>query len=579
MSSVARKQDRWRQLAWAFAISLGISLLVVVLLILEGAHQIFSKTWAADFHDRVVLPLAVERVLTEPAWLVLCLTVVCVGVLLWPHVAVYQAVVWVLVAACVFWVGYYRMWYYRPVAAGIIVTVLTYTLLRYFWDVVVRAVPIVGRRSFVSIQRFVKETYRCARKNGRIRGGGQGLCYDEHTGCSGRHLAIDLYYDAIRALSFRRRSSGNSASLAKLWDRSKCDPSDIARGFWSGKFSGPAKWYRGLGRGEISLSVLLGGIWWGILRICVGRRTPASLSVPWLADILAAEERRRFSQVMEESCPSEQWFQRFYEWVQAVERRIEYWLFDPAQHSPTSAYLLWAAERYDELSRVGMMAQLAALNLSNEKEVASRWFEIGRARVRFIRKAMLLRAYALGGSTNLERDFREVISQRASWRDRELPLMYAICRFQLSWYEGDVLEPSELIHAVVQLVSEADREGAPVSRILLWKAVELACDIGDFQLAQELLLRPEIREAPPVFPIEQKGHIPVGIVVGGENVSRDASLASRMEGHLAWWLARSTEEPAVRTRAYRHAFGSFCEAASSDVESLRSHLRQVAIGY
>ncbi len=579
MSSIARKHDRWRQLAWALAISLGISLLAVVLLIVEGAHQIFSRTWAADFHDSVVLPLAVEGVLTDPMGLVLCITVVCVGVLLWPHVAFYQAVVWVLVAASVFWVGYYRMWYYRPVAAGIIVTVLMYTLLRYFWDAVVRAVPIVGRRSFVSIERFVKETYRCTRKSARARKGGQGLCYDDDTGCSARHLAIDLYYDAIRALSFGGRSRGNSASLGNLWDRSKCDPSDISQGFWSENFWGPAKWYRGFGRGEISLSVLVGGIRWGILRICVGRRAPASLSVPWLADILAAEERRRFSQIMEETCPSEQWFQRFYEWVQAVERRIEYWLFDPTQHSPTSPFLLWAAERCDELSRVGMMAQLAALNLSNEKEVESKWFEIGKARLRFIRKAMLLRAYAVGSTANLEEDFRDVILQRSSWRDRELPLMYAICRFQLSWYGGDVAEPSELIHAVVQLVSEADREGAPVSRILLWKAVELACDIGDFQLAQELLLRPEIREAPPVFPVEQKGHIPVGIVAGGENASRDASLASRMEGHLAWWLARSTEEPAVRMRAYRHAFGSFCEAGSSEVESLRSHLRQLATGH
>jgi hypothetical protein len=579
MSLVARNQHRWRQLARAFALSLGVSLLAVVLLILVGAHQILSRTWAADFHDNVVLPLAVERVLTEPWWLVLCLTIVCVSVLLWPHVAFYQAVVWVLVAASVFWVGYYRMWYYRPVAAGIIITVLAYTLLRYFWDVVVRAVPIVGRRSFVSIERFVKETYRCARKKGRVREGRQGLWYDDDTGCPARHLAIDLYYDAIRALSFPRRSSGNSAPLAHLWDRSECDPSGISQGFWSGMFVGPAKWYRCFGRGPSSFSVLLGGIWWGILRICVGRRSPASLSVPWLASILAAEEKRRFAQIMEESSLSEHWFQLFYEWVQAVERQIEYWLFDPAQHSSTSPFLLWAAEKYDELSRVGMMAQLAAVNLSNAKELAGRWFEIGRARLRFIRKAMLLRAYALSWDTSWEKDFRDVVLQQSSWRNREVPLVYAICRFQVSWYEGSVLEPSQLVHAVVQLVSEADREGAPVSRMLLWKAVELACDIGDFQLALELLLRPEIRETPAVFPVGPEGHLPGRGVVGGEDVPRDAWLASRMEGHLAWWLARSTEELAVQMRAYRHAFGSFCEAGSAEVESLRSHLRQFTAGH
>ena len=577
MRSSTQKQSPWRPLAYLFAFVLLVNLLAVSLLTSFGAHWLFAGTWVGEFHDRVILPQLVEGVLKESVWLTLLVLLASLSVVSWPHLIIYQGVLWIAVCTTVFWIGYYQMWYYRPVASGILVIALGYALARYFWECVVGVFSIVGRRSFLSVQRFAKEKWNCCQRDTGTKEIGGSVCADDQGQCPGNHLAIDLYFDAIRALSFPIRSKGDQKALTGFWDRSGCGARSVSRGFWGGMFGWPADWYRNCGRGRGRVQDLIQGVWWGFWRIWAARRTPASLSVPWLREVLAAEEERRFAQLMEGSCAGEEWLQRFYEWAQVVELNIEYFLFDPVQHPPSSPYLVWATEKYDELSRVGLLAQLAVGNVSKGTGIADRWLELGKVRLRFIRKAMLLRAYALGWGNCVAEGGRQGSVQPGSGWDRELALVHAICKFQADWYEGRASEPSDLIHEVMELITRADREGVRMSPVVLWKAVEIACDIGDFQLAQELLLRPEIRKPSPVYEIgEARSALEPGLALAEKTMMRSAKLAIRTEGHLAWWAARGTEDPSVRMRAYRHAFGSFSEVGSWDLEGLRSHLSECA---
>jgi hypothetical protein len=563
-----------------FLPSLAVCLLVIVLFTTIGPSRLFRGSPIAAIHDRLILPLLVGQVLTDPLWFTLLLLCAIVLLLLWPHFRWYRGITFATGVAVIYWIIVYDMWYHLPMTAALLAGVLIYLLARYHWEDVLALAPILSRRIFISLESFVDRHYRVrVRHNGASSVGPQDSL---ETPENENRPAVDLYFDAIRALCvppWHREKNGESISF---WNRSDRIPEIPHLTRWETWFAIPARWYRRWHTPKRIPSATLGSVLlWPLARLLVARRLPAQLEVPWLEQLLRTRADRCFAELIGKELTAESWRERFLRWAQYEELLVEYHLFDPAQHGALSPTVLWAAEKYDEMSRAGLVAQMGVLAFSAKPGWTEQWVQFGKIRLYFIRRAMILRGHVLHqrelpvlAAATFETLWEH--AQRTKGPQRAVILAQAIGLAQWLWYHAREIDPAEILHHSLQLATEGEAAGAAADRALLWKLLELACDLGYFRVAQELVVREEIREDPPLLRTSQERTARPGEFVGNTRASRNALLADLLEGYLSCWSATTAVEFLVQRQAYRHAFASFCRAHQGSACRLREHIHQVA---
>lgn len=561
----SRPPTSWRIHGAAFLAVVVITSSAALTISSIGPHHLFGRSWVGEFHDKVLLPLVLERPLTDLKWLIYLAGGLSVLIVLWPHRSWYMLIALCASGFVLLWLCLYHMWYHRPVCFVALAVVLTYAGSRFYWSVVVRLVPILGRRIFVTLERVVEATYQIA-ENPTTE------ALKELPGPptqASRRPLVELYFDAIRAVTLPAKSTRHKAPTLDLWDRSGLMPFE-SQGIWGRLFTALAAWYRthrleSSGQFRVWPALGLTGA-----RLLYGRVRPASLDTPWLEEILDATERRLFSQELEAQNDSNLWLRLFYRWVTSVELLIEYHLFDPPQLAENQTKLAWAIEKYDEISRVGLIAQVAAWNFCDEKSATNLWEEIGKTRAGAIRRCLQLRQYTglsqlLPGSLESPEKLVERIRQFPPAYQSQA-LAYAIGLIQIDCYLHPTKDTRRLAQDVLALVIGLEHSTCRPTRALLWKVVELACDLHDFRIAQEILVRPKLRTDSELKPR------------AGLSLCRNSAVADLLEGHIAWFLATHVEDPAVRVQAYRHAFTAFCAAGMSHARRFYERLKHLTEG-
>lgn len=351
MYSLRPSSSRYALNGFVFLLSCVIALFCGFVLATVGGRWLFGGTWIATLHDRALLPVLVEKILVDSKWLIRFLTIFVVIALLWPHRTWHIPLVAFASGTLLVWMLAYEMWYHLPVCFAVIALVLLYATVRFYWPVVIRLFPLVGRRAFVSLERVAEARYLPSRRH-EVNNSES----SERAREQSRPL-LELYYDAIRATTMPHKTNGDSS--VELWDRSAIEPAQTL-GLWGIMFTQLARWYRRR-RAAVSLPHRMWlSLCLSIPRLVVGERRPGSLATEWLDQILTADEQRLFAQLLEAPSDFESWLELFHRWASSVELLIEYRLFDLSQMTAESEAIAWGAEKFDEISRMGLVAQVAA---------------------------------------------------------------------------------------------------------------------------------------------------------------------------------------------------------------------------
>jgi hypothetical protein len=606
MPGQAKQHSDWRIHGWRLLGWLVVVLAIGVFFRVVGPRNILGGTLAASLHDRVLLPVVLKWIYAS-VWLFPCIGLLSLLLVLRPEGRWFRTVVMVLAGSFCLWAVIYEMWHNALTSTAVVAAVLLYVIGRYLWVPCTSAVRGIARRIYFSMRRYA-------------------LAEKEQGGSYG---AIRIYYDAIRAFSLPSQHS--SGPTPRLWDRSArpVDPADAGllgevagaawlvgalfflplvalaafllrqdHRFWRWLLARPAGWYR-----EKDFTGML-PLWIRVGRFLVHRKIPASLEFEWLRNLLDNLVTAARIQLHKNQGDRLTWLTAYRNLADAIGARVEYAIFDLDATPRKSRHLADAADDFDELSRIALVRQISVANVDHgDSQAQGRWKELTPYRVASIQKALLLREHARGnGQTDDPQQRLQGLVAAADRRGADdanvqnMVLTMSYCQLALLG-ELDLPKPEATVFALLGRVGTMAQASPSSRRALAWKAIELACDVGEFRLAMDLLAlnwtsarpspsklptdqkpdgtrgparwaEPQGQESPSELPTDQKPD-PLG------PSERDRRLAGQLEGNLLWWLARGVADEDTQLDGLRRAAMAFLQGNCYEREQLKKEVAQV----